>query len=109
MTTFQPSVIIEEVKSLVSYSCNDCPEGSSSFTSLHKGMVKVYFEARNVKIDYKNQKVTIEIPVTPKEFTTVSFECQDLERFLQSCIKADKKSLMYYQNVLTYYSYLKVA
>lgn len=109
MTAFQPSEIIEEVKNLVSYSCNDCPEGSAPFSSLHKGLVKVYFEAKHVEIDYENQKVKVELPVTATEYTTVSFDCQNLERFLNSCVKTDKKSLLYYQNVLSYYSYLKVA
>lgn len=109
MTTFQPTVILEELKNLVSYSCNDCTKGDSPFTSFHKGMVKIYFEARSVDIDYKNQIVKIDIPVTATEYTSVSFECLDLEKFFQSCIKSDKKSLMYYQNVLTYYSFLKVA
>lgn len=109
MTTSRPSAIIEEVKNLVSYSCNDCQEGGSSFSSLHKGLVKVYFEARNVEIDYKNQKVKVELPITPTDYTKVSFDCQNLERFLKSCVKTDKKSLLYYQNVLAYYSYLKVA
>lgn len=109
MTTSQPSVIIEELKSLIIYSCNEGQQTGSSFLSLHKGLVKVYFEARNVEIDYETQKVKADLPITPTQYTKVSFDCQNLERFLKSCIKNDKKSLLYYQNVLAYYSYLKVA
>lgn len=109
MTTFQPSVIIEEIKNLVSYSCNDGSQGDASFSSLHKGMIKLYFEARSVEINYENKIVKVEIPVTTREYTSVSFECQDLERFIKSCVRSDKKSLKYYQNALTYYSLLEVA
>ena len=109
MTTSQPSVIIEELKSLIIYSCNEGQQTGSSFLSLHKGLVKVYFEARNVDIDYETQKVKADLPITPTQYTKVSFDCQNLERFLKSCIKNDRKSLLYYQNVLAYYSYLKVA
>lgn len=110
MTTSQPSSsIIEEIKNLLAYSCNEGQKTGASFSSLHKGLVKVYFEAKNVEIDYDRHKVKVDLPITPTEYTKVSFDCQDLERFLKSCIKTDKKSLLYYQNVLAYYSYLKVA
>jgi hypothetical protein len=109
MTTFQPSVILDEVKNLVSNSCNNSAGLGSSFSSLHKGIIKLYFEAKKVEIDYEKSIVTAEIPVSALEYTTVSFECQDLERFLNSCIKKDKRSLMFYQNVLAYYSLQEVA
>lgn len=109
MNTTQPSVLLEEVKNLVSYSCNGAKESGSPFTSLHKGLVKLYFEARNVEIDYQNAIVNVEIPVGENHYTQVSFECQDLERFLRSCVRADKKSLLYYQNVISYYSISEVA
>ena len=109
MNPTQPSTILEEVKNLVTYSCHGSKETGSPFTSLHKGLVKLYFEARNVEIDYQNQIVKVEIPVAANNYTSVSFECQDLERFLRSCVRSDKKSLLYYQNVLSYYSLLKVA
>ncbi len=108
MTTFQPSVILDEVNTLVSNSCNATGIGSS-FHSLHKGIVKLYFQAKAVEIDYENHIIKAEIPVSLNEYTTVSFECKDLERFLKSCIKQDKRSLMFYQNVLTYYSLQEVA
>lgn len=109
MRTIQPSEILQEVNNLVSNSCIDGSGAGSAFSSLHKGIVKLYFEARKVEIDYENSIITAEIPISARDFTTVSFECQDLERFLKSCIKADKRSLMFYQNVLTYYSLQKVA
>ncbi len=109
MTTFQPSEILDEVKNLVSISCNSSSGMGSSFSSLHKGIIKLYFEAKKVEIDYEESIVTAEIPVSASEYTTVSFECQNLERFLNSCIKKDKRSLMFYQNVLTYYGLQEVA
>ena len=109
MNPSQPAAILEEVKNLVTYSCKASMEVDSPFTSFHKGLVKVYFEARNVEIDYQRQIIRVEIPITETGYTTVSFDCQDLERFLRSCVRSDKKSLLYYQNVLTYYSDLKVA
>lgn len=109
MTTIQPSVILDEVNSLVSQSCSEGTGCANRFTSLHKGIIKMYFEAKEVEIDYRKGIISAEIPVSATEYTTVSFEYQDLERFLKSCIKKDKRSLTYYQNVLTYYSMSRVA
>lgn len=69
----------------------------------------MYFAAREVEIDYKKKIVKAEIPMNTSEYTTVAFECQDMERFIKSCIKNDKKSLLFYQNALTYYGELEVA
>ncbi len=109
MTTLQPSEILNEFKNLVSRSCTNCTGTNSIYTSLHKGILKMYFEARNVEIDYEKKVIKTEIPVTQNEFTTVSFECQDLARFLTSCIKQDKRSLTFYQSALSYYRFENVA
>lgn len=109
MTTIQPSLILDEVNNLVSYSCNEGTGKENTFVSLHKGIIKIYFEAKKVEIDYSKNLISAEIPVSATEYTMVSFEYQDLESFLKSCIKKDKRSLTFYQNVLTYYNGLKVA
>lgn len=109
MTTFQPSEILDEIKNLVIRSCNDVTDPNSIYNSLHKGIIKMYFEARNVEINYETRIIKVEIPVTEREYTTVSFECQDLSRFLNSCLKQDKRNLIFYQNALNYYSLQEVA
>ncbi len=87
MTSFQPSQIIEEFKSFIHSSCIDCGPETEKFSSLHKGIIKMYFSARRVEIDYKQQTIKAEIPISDHEYTTVNFECQDLDRFLSSCLK----------------------
>lgn len=109
MTTHQPSEIIEKFRQFIHSSCSGCPVTTASFNSLHKGIIKMYFGARNVEIDYENKIIKAEIPVSDFEFTTVNFECQDLDRFLSSCIKKDERSLKFYQSSLNYYNLLQVA
>lgn len=109
MTTFQPTEILENFKNFIHSSCADCTGTNAIYNSLHKGIIKMYFQARNVEIDYDNKVIKAEIPVSDKEFTSVSFECLDLERFLTSCIKKDKRSLNFYQSALNYYSFSRVA
>ena len=109
MTTFQPAEILESFKNFIHNSCTDCSSTNTIYNSLHKGIIKMYFQARNVEIDYENKVIKAEIPVSDKEYTSVSFECLDLERFLTSCIKKDKRSLNFYQSALNYYSFSRVA
>lgn len=109
MTTNRPSEILDGLRSLVSNSCSDESGAVSSFSSLHKGIIKLYFEARKVDIDYEKALIKAEIPMSGTEYTTVCFECQDLETFLKSCLRKDKRSLLFYQNVLTYYGNMSIA
>lgn len=109
MTSLQPTEILNEFKNVIHNSCIDDSNVNQIYNSLHKGIIKMYFQARNVEIDYVNKVIKAEIPVTDKEYTSVSFECLDLERFLTSCIKNDKRSLNFYKNALNYYTISQVA
>lgn len=108
MTALQPSEIISEFKNFIHSSCSNCDE-TSIYSSLHKGIIKMYFGARKVDIDYDNKMVMAEIPISDHDYTVVNFECQDLDRFLSSCVKNDKRSLNFYQSALNYYSIGRVA
>ena len=109
MTTFQPSQLIEEFKNFVHTSCQNSGEALKDYSSLHKGIIKMYFSARKVEIDYEKSIVKAEIPVSDYQYTTISFECQDLDRFLSSCVRSDKRSLNFYQSSLNYYNLSQVA
>ncbi len=109
MTPFQPSQIIEEFKNFIHTSCNNSQAEMEKFSSLHKGIIKMYFGARGVEIDYTNHFIKAEIPMSDYQYTTVNFECQDLDRFLSSCVKNDKRSLNFYLNTLNYYNHIPEA
>lgn len=104
METILPSQLIQEFKNFIHSSCKSTSE-LSQYSSLHKGIIKMYFGARRVEIDYENNLVKAEIPISDNDYTTVDFECQDIERFLASCIKEDRRSLSFYQSALNYYNY----
>ncbi len=106
MTTFQPSQIIEEFKNFIHTSCTACEDDISQYSSLHKGIIKIYFSARKVEIDYKNRIIKAEIPVSDNQYTVINFECQEMDRFLSSCVKTDKRSLNFYQSTLNYYNHI---
>lgn len=101
--------ILEEVRNLISHSIINKNLEKSNFQMLHRAIIKKYFEARKVNIDYEAQTVDLQLPVGQNKYTSITFECQDLERFLKSCLKKDEKSLFYYQNLLVQYDLVSAA
>ena len=67
-------------------------------------IIKKYFDAKNVQINYKEHTVDLQIPVGKRKYTGITFECQDLERFLKSCLKTDEKSISFYHEALNHYN-----
>ena len=96
--------IIDEVKNLISYSITNQGEENSNFQTMHRAIVKKYFDAKHVNINYEDETIDLKLPVGQKKYTNITFECQDLERFLRSCLKKDEKSLFFYQNILNHYN-----
>ncbi len=109
MNRFTTPEIIDEVKNLITYSIQERNLENSGFQTMHRAIVKKYFEAKHVNIDYKEQTIDMKLPVGEKKYTSITFECQDLERFLKSCLKKDEKSLFFYQSLLTHYNVISAA
>ncbi|MDX1543431.1 MAG: hypothetical protein R3214_05725 [Christiangramia sp.] len=101
--------IIDEIKNLISYSINNRTLENSNFQTMHRAIIKKYFEAKHVNIDYKNQTIDMQLPVGGRRYTSITFECQDIERFLKSCLKKDEKSLFFYHSLLTHYNVISAA
>lgn len=109
MQNFTIEVILEDVKNLISYSITNQDIDNSKFRSFHKAIIKRYFDAKKVKINYVNQTVDINLPISKDKFTPITFECLDLNSFIQSCLKKDENSLYFYQNLLTHYNIVSAA
>lgn len=109
MNTITTPELIDEIKNLISYSITNRNVENSNFQTMHRAIIKKYFEAKHVNIDYEMQTIDMQLPVGNKRYTSITFECQDLERFLKSCLKKDEKSLFFYQNLLTHYNVITAA
>ncbi|MGA8854143.1 MAG: hypothetical protein WB492_08195, partial [Christiangramia sp.] len=92
MNTITSPEILDEVKNLISYSIEHKGK-ENSYQIMHRAIVKKYFEAKDVNINYSEQSIDMKLPVGQKKYTKITFECQDLERFLKSCLKKDEKSM----------------
>lgn len=104
MRNFTPDVIIDEVKNLISYSITNQDADNQKFESLHRAILKKYFEAKDIQINYLAQTIDLKLPISNNNYTGITFECLDLNGFLQSCLKNDEQSLYFYQNLLTHYN-----
>ena len=102
-------VILEDVKNLISYSFTTQDAADSKFENLHKAIIKRYFDAKKVRINYTEQIVDLQLPVAKEKFTPITFECLDLGSFIQSCLKKDENSLYFYQTLLTHYNIVSAA
>ncbi|SDR77773.1 hypothetical protein [Christiangramia echinicola] len=101
--------IIDEVKNLITYSISNKEIDNANFQMMHRAIVKKYFEAKHVNINYKDQSIDLKLPVGQKKYTSITFECQNLERFLKSCLKKDDKSIFFYQEILNHYNVISAA
>ena|SRR5690606_24121994 len=104
MNNFTPELIIDEVKNLISYSIANKQEDKEKFEELHKAVIKKYFDAREIRINYLTQTIDLQLPMSNNKYTGITFECLDLNNFLQSCLKKDDQSLYYYQDLLVNYN-----
>jgi hypothetical protein len=101
--------ILDEVKNLISYSIVNKDLDESNFQTMHRAIVKKYFEAKQVSINYADHSIDLKLPVGENKYTNITFECQDIERFLKSCLKKDDKSLFFYQSLLNQYNVISAA
>ncbi|MFV8226327.1 hypothetical protein [Christiangramia aquimixticola] len=101
--------ILNDLKNLISYSIINKNIETANFQLLHKELVKRYFDARKVSINYEDHSIDLQLPVGDNKYTNITFECQDLERFLKSCLKKDEESLFFYQNLLSQYNVVSAA
>lgn len=109
MNNFTPELIIDEVKNLISYSITNKEIHDQKFESLHCAILKKYFEAKDIKINYTAKTIDLKLPMSNKNYTAITFECLDLDGFLQACLKSDEESLDFYQNLLSHYNIVSAA
>ena len=109
MNNFTPEIILDEVKTLISYSISNKEEDKGKYESLHRAVIKKYFEAKDIQINYLTQTIDLKLPISNNNYTAITFECLDLNNFLQSCLKKDEQSLFFYQNLLTHYNVVVAA
>ena len=102
--------VLVELEKLISLSCKN-PNGSRKYEQLHVALLKKYYNATNVIIDYHRHRIKMEViqddslydPKTintylPIIYTNLLFN--SLCKFLNSCVEKDNKSIGFYSHLL---------
>lgn len=102
--------ILMEIENLISLSCAD-QKATDKFEKLHIALLKKYYNAADVTIDYHRKRVRMDIVVDdayydPKKINLylptlhANLFFKNLKEFLRSCIERDSKSLGFYAGLL---------
>ncbi len=104
------SKITMEIEKLISKSCTS-QQTTDKFKTLHVALLKKYYNAADVSIDYHRKRVKMDIVIDdskydPRKVNTyiptlhANLLFKNLKDFLKSCIEKDAKSLGFYVGLL---------
>lgn len=110
--------ILMDVENLISRSCTS-QTNTFKFENLHVALLKKYYNATDVAIDYHRHRIRMNIVIDDKQYdpTTVNinlpviptnFSFINLKDFLKSCINKDSKNLGFYASILQSFTQQKV-
>lgn len=102
--------ILMEFENLISVSCKNA-EKSKEIEQLHIALLKKYYNATDVHIDYHRHRITLDIIMDNKAYKArqvntylpilpVNLSFDNLRKFLKSCVEKDEKSLGFYAQLL---------
>lgn len=102
--------IVMELERLIAQSCGD-ERKSKKFTQLHVALLKKYYNAADVSIDYHRHRVKMDVLMDDASYSPgklninlpvlhINLLFGNLKSFLRSCIDKDSKSLGFYAQLL---------
>ena len=96
--------VLVELEKLISLSCKNL-NSSKKYEQLHIALLKKYYNATNVTIDYHRHRIKMEViqddsSYDPKTINT-NLLFNNLHKFLTSCIEKDNKSIGFYSKLLS--------
>ena len=99
-----------ELENLISQSCEN-PRKLKKYHQLHVALLKKYYNAVNVSIDYHRHRIQMDIVMDDTAYETGKINInlpvlhtnlifKNLKVFLRSCIEKDDKSVGFYAQLL---------
>lgn len=106
--------ITREIENLISKSCSN-PQTTDKFNTLHVALLKKFYNATDVSIDYHRKRVELDIVMDDEKYDPQKVNTniptlhanllfKNLKDFLNSCIEIDAKSLGFYAGLLRSFS-----
>lgn len=111
--------VLSEIESLIARSCPN-RKIPANFQNLHVAILKKYYNASDVSIDYHRKRIAMDIVLddtvyNPKKVNTymptlhANLLFQNLSDFLKSSIDQDHESLTFYASLLRSYQNKEVS
>lgn len=101
------NTIVTELHNMIDHSCTMQGADATHYESLHRAIIKKYFEAESVTLDRENNSILLEVftDKNAKETTCtdVDVDFNKFNEFLKSCIDENHSAMRFYQNMLRYY------
>ncbi|UWX55253.1 hypothetical protein NYZ99_01130 [Maribacter litopenaei] len=102
--------IIMELERLITQSCG-AKRKSEKFTQLHVALLKKYYNAADVSIDYHRHRIEMDVLMDDDSYNPgklninlpilhINLLFGNLKSFLRSCIEKDRKSIGFYAQLL---------
>jgi hypothetical protein len=99
-----------EIENLISKSCAN-QQSTKKYETLHVALLKKYYNAADVSIDYHRKRVAMDIVIDDKYYHPTKVNTRiptlhanllfkNLKDFLRSCIEMDTKSLGFYAGLI---------
>ena len=105
-------IIMNEMRNLISFSCKSPGEQNTGFENLHCAILKKHFNAKDVRIDYVDKTINlnmyVEHAVKKSKYINVDMKFKDINTFLLGCLDQENQDIMFYKNILNFYSINKV-
>lgn len=104
-------VILQEMRHLLRFSCNDVSINEHHYESLHIAILKRHFNAEDVKIDHVHKTIHLHICLDGgtdffgrKSLVDVEMKYSDINEFLQDCLEESERNIIFYKNILNFYN-----
>ncbi|WP_350289194.1 hypothetical protein [uncultured Croceitalea sp.] len=103
--------ILIEIERLILNSCST----KNKSRELHKAILKKYYNAADITIDYKRNRVTMDIVIDDQDYShskvntviatvPMNLSFKSICNLLRSCLEQDVKSLAFYARLLRDYA-----
>lgn len=112
----QNQILQEAMRTLITKSCAKIPHVHSEFYTFQKTLLKFFFSAVDVVIDYDTQTITLlnshttnralDKLYTMDDTVSVTISYTNLEETLKGCLEKGIRQSRFYQNMLFHYNHV---
>ena len=114
----QDQLLLDRMRQMIRLSCRVQDHSENPYYSFQKSLLRHFFDAADVSIDYQNNQIILYTKESPKtvaptlyrleNVVAITISYNNLEETLKGCLDTDRSSLRLYASLLFYYSNISV-